>query len=69
MTFERIERRAGFKRVTTVTDSGEYCQRVEWDDGMVTGITKNNVLKMGWKSVKEFIKNRPGFMPLAEATQ
>lgn len=69
MTYERIERRVGSKRVTTVTDTGEYYQRVEWDDGMITGVTKDNVLKMGWRSVKEFISNRPGFMPLVEAKQ
>lgn len=69
MTYERIERRLGSKRVTTVTDTGEYYQRVEWDDGMITGVTKDNVLKMGWRSVKEFITTRPGFMPLVEAKQ
>ena len=69
MTYERIERRLDSKRVTTVIDTGEYYQRVEWDDGMITGVTKDNVLKMGWRSVKEFIANRPGFMPLVEEKQ
>ena len=69
MIYERIERRLGFKRVTTVTDTGEYSQRVEWDGGIITGVTKDNVLKMGWKSVNEFIANRPGFMPLVEVKQ
>ena len=64
--YRRTERAAGFTRVTEVTESGAYEQRAVWPDGMVTSHYTGTIQEMGWPSVKQFIKSRPGFIRVDE---
>lgn len=60
--YRRIKDFGEYSRITTVDESGKYIQVVRWKDGMVTSHVEDNLFSMGWHSVEEFIKKRPGFV-------
>ena len=69
MQYQRVEDRGAFKRITTVDDNGDYTQYAQWVDGMKTSYTTDNVIRMGWKSVNEFLRERKGFAPVEKCTK
>ena len=60
--YRRIENKGEYKHITTVDESGKYVQIVKWNDGIVTSHTEGNVFDFGWKSLREFFRERPGFV-------
>lgn len=60
--------RLSWCNVTEVYENGDYYMRREWSDGVVTGEFRTNVRKMGWPSVREFLANKSGFVPVIERT-
>lgn len=60
-TYRRIEQIGDYSRITEVKESGEWRMRVEWPDGLVTSSHETTVQAMGWRSVGEFLRERPGF--------
>lgn len=67
--YKRVNDFGAYKRITTVDTNGELTQYVEWVDGTKTGYITDNVIRMGWKSVKEFLRNRKGFIPIENCTK
>lgn len=59
--YQRIESTKGYKRITTVDTNGDYVQIVKFDDGTITSYYQDNIFKMGWKSLNEFLNFRKGF--------
>lgn len=59
--YQRIENYKEYQRITTVDTDGNYEQKIKWNDGTITNCYKTTIYKMGWKSVKEFLRNRPKF--------
>ena len=59
--YVRIENKGSYQRITTVDDDGNYEQVAKWSDGIITSRYRSNIFKMGWKSVKEFLRERPKF--------
>jgi len=64
--YQRVEKRNGYKRITTVYNDGQYVSFVLWNEGIKTGVTKTTIFKMGWSSLAEFLKNRPAFKAVSE---
>lgn len=62
--YQRIEPRNGYDVITTVDDSGNYEQVAKWLDGTITSRYTMNLLQIGWGSVKEFLKERRGFVAI-----
>ncbi|MBR5202692.1 MAG: hypothetical protein IKW45_05455 [Clostridia bacterium] len=56
-TYARIEKANGYKRITTVDDSGIYEQTCLWDDGIITSKVRLTLKEMGYSSLDEFLKN------------
>jgi hypothetical protein len=69
MVYKRIEFGGAYKRITTVDDNGDYKQYIQWADGTTTAHRTDNVIAMGWKSVKEFLRERKGFLPVENRTK
>lgn len=61
MLYRRIENAGAYRRITEVLPDGTYTQKSVWPDGVITDSVKTTVQKMGWPSVKEFLKARPHF--------
>ena len=60
--YQRTEHRDGYDIITTVDETGNYEQITKWDDGSIHNQYKSNVFTMGWKSLKEFLSERKGFI-------
>lgn len=61
MKYIRTEQCGNYKRITTVTDACRYEQIAIWPDGLITSSFSDTIQNMGWPSVREFLKARPGF--------
>ncbi len=61
MKYQRIENRNGYQNITIVDDSGNYEQFNKWGDGKTTHHFKTTLQKMGWGSVKEFLREKNRF--------
>ena len=59
ITYARIEKANGYKRITTVNDSGTYEQICLWDDGIVTSHVRITFEEMGYSSLDDFLKRCP----------
>ncbi len=59
--YRRIEPGPGYQKITVVTEDGTYTQHTQWTGGIATGFYKSTLQEMGWESVKQFLKSRPGF--------
>lgn len=55
-TYARIEQANGYKRITTVNDSGTYEQIWLWDDGVVTSRVRFTINEMGYSSLEDFLE-------------
>jgi len=62
MVYQRIEQRDGYQLVTSVTDKGTYLQFSLAPDGTAYNIYTDEITRMGWASVAEFLRLRPGFV-------
>lgn len=62
MKYKRTEHRSGYDVITTVDDSGNYESLVKYNDGTARPPVKSTIQAMGWRSVKEFIRERKGFV-------
>lgn len=62
--YQRTEHRGGYDIITTVDNNGNCEQVTKWLDGTITSHCKMNVLKIGWSSVKEFLRERKGFVAI-----
>jgi hypothetical protein len=62
--YQRTEHRGNYDIITTVDNNGNYEQVAKWLDGTITSHCKMNVLKIGWSSVKEFLRERKGFVAI-----
>jgi len=60
--YQRVQQYRAYQIITTVNDDGVYEQVRKWADGVITSHYKSNIFKMGWKSVKEFLKEKRGFV-------
>lgn len=60
--YQRVEHRTGYDVITTVDNNGNWEQVAKWADGTITSHCKMNVLQIGWGSVKEFLRERKGFV-------
>ena len=61
MVYQRIEQRDGYQLITSVSDKGNYLQYFAWPDGTTTNELADNIFRMGWASLTEFLRLRPGF--------
>lgn len=65
--YQRIEDYGTYQRITTVEEiSGKYEQYTKWADGTKSTIYCSNIFKMGWKSAREFVRQRWGFKKVSE---
>lgn len=60
--FQRIEHRGSYDIITTVDINGNYEQFAKWADGTITSHSKMNIFQIGWASLKEFLRERKGFI-------
>lgn len=60
--YKRTEHRNSYDVITTVDDNGNYEQYTKWFDGVITSRYKSNIFTMGWRSLKEFLRERKGFV-------
>ena len=60
--FQRIERRGNYDVITTVDINGNYEQIAKWADGTITSHSKMNIFQIGWASLKDFLRERKGFI-------
>ena len=60
--FQRIERRGSYDVITTVDINGNYEQIAKWADGTITSHSKMNIFQIGWASLKDFLRERKGFI-------
>lgn len=51
-----------YKNITIIDDEGNYEQFNKWGDGTITGCFRTTLYKMGWVSVKEFLKEKNNFV-------
>lgn len=66
MIYRRETNVGGVGRITTVdSDTGEYITET-WVSGTMTSKVKLNIYEMGWNSIKEFLKQRKGFVKVNE---
>lgn len=61
MKYQRVENRNGYNVITTVDDTGVYEQIAQWKDGVITSRYKTTLQKMGWKSAREFLREKKKF--------
>lgn len=61
-TWVRTELKKGYQNITTVTEDGDYIQVAVWPDGTITSTHKSTLQAMGWRSVREFLRERKGFV-------
>lgn len=62
--YQRTEHRNGYDVITTVDNNGNYEQVTKWSDGTIASRYKMNLLQIGWGSVKEFLRERKGFVAI-----
>ena len=62
--YQRTEHRDDYDVITTVDDNGNWEQVTKWLDGTITSRYKMNLLLIGWGSVKEFLRERKGFVAI-----
>lgn len=59
--YRGIERCAGHKRITEVTDDGKYTIRKQFPGGPPEFFYRSTITELGWESLKQFLKARPAF--------
>lgn len=63
MKYQRKINHSGmYRNITIIDDDGNYEQFNEWGDGVRTGYFRTTLYKMGWSSVKEFLKEKNNFV-------
>ena len=63
MKYQRETNHSGiYRNIATIDDEGNYEQFNEWGDGSRTGYYRTTLYKMGWSSVKEFLKEKNNFV-------
>ena len=64
--FQRTVSGGGYDLVTTVFENGDYEQIARFPDGMITSYCKGNIFTWGWRSLREFMRERKGFHEINE---
>ena len=62
--YQRTEQRDGYDIITTVDENGDYIQITKWADGTIYNQYKSNIFAMGWHTLKEFLRERNGFIEI-----
>ena len=63
MKYQREINHSGiYRNITIIDDEGNYEQFNEWGDGTRTCYFRTKLYKMGWSSVKEFLKEKNNFV-------
>ena len=60
--YQRTEHRNGYDIITTIDENGDYKQHTELKDGRIFHSHNSNIFTMGWHSLKEFLRERKGFV-------
>ena len=63
MTYKRVMRGSGFDYISVLDEAGNLTTAAVWPDGFSNCRTTINIFDVGWNSLKEFLRERPGFKP------